>query len=207
MASLVVTWHGFSCLKIVAKNEDEEAVLLCDPFAPEGGLKMPRGIAADVVLASHAGVDRESVSGTPFVIAGPGEYEIKKVFVYGIASGAGTVYRIEVGDLSFGFLGAASAPPAEAVLQQMEGVDVLALPTGGQGKTLTSKQAVDIVTELEPRIVLPIYTAVSGLSSKLDPAAAFFREMGASGEQVDKVKVQRKDLPQEQTLFYELTLP
>lgn len=205
MAVLTIQWLGFSAVRIQAKVEDEDVTVLTDPFPSSAGLRMPRNTEAELLLLSKSDVDTESVSGTPFVIRGPGEYEVRKIFVYGIPSGQDTHYRIEAGDLSIAYLGGARTTPSDAAIAQLEDADVLLIPVGG-GDLLSAKDAAKIVTALEPRIVLPIAFAPQGSGLKLDSAAAFFREVGASGERVDKIKVQRKDLPQEQTVFYELTI-
>lgn len=206
MAALTIQWLGFSCLRIQAKVEDEEAVLLTDPFAPAGNVKMPRSTEADLLLLSRDGANEEAVGGTPFIIRGPGEYEVRKIFIYGIPSGKDVLYRIEAGDLSLAYLGAARSLPETDVLARMEGVDVLLVPVGGGPTALTPKDAAKVVEAVEPRIVLPICFAPKGSGLELGGADAFFREVGASGEQIDKLKLQPKDLPQDQTVFYELTL-
>ena len=117
-----ITWHGQSCFKLLVKsNNNDKITILIDPFDKETGLNPPRG-GADIVLITHDHHDHnnlKAVSGTPFVINGPGEYDVKGVFIKGIYSyhdnnkgterGINTIYVIEAEEhegLPFGRLGA-----------------------------------------------------------------------------------------------------
>ena len=84
-----ITWHGQSCFKLLVKsNTGDKITILIDPFDKETGLTPPRG-NADIVLITHGHHDHnnlKAVSGTPFVINGPGEYDVKGVPIKGVYS-------------------------------------------------------------------------------------------------------------------------
>jgi L-ascorbate metabolism protein UlaG (beta-lactamase superfamily) len=81
----------------------------------------------------------------------------------------------------------------------LEDVDVLLVPVG-EGSVLTGKQAVEAVTQLSPRIVVPMHYALPGLKTKYDPVEKFLKEMGAGKpEHTSKLKIMKKDLPAEET--------
>lgn len=215
MATLTFTWHGLSCFRIAAKTDADEVVIVTDPFSSKTGVKLPRGFAANIVTLSH-GHDAhdavDQVGGDPYIIRSPGEVEVKDVFVYGIPSGHGaekgkkeganTLYRFEIGDLSVAHLGDIGHPLTDAELERLEDIDVLLVPVGGQGSTIGAAEAVEIVNRLEPRIVIPMHFADKDFALKLDSAEKFFKEMGGTPEKVDKLKMSRKDLPQDSTAFY-----
>ncbi len=218
MATLTITWHGLSCFRIVAKTDADEISVVTDPFAPDMGVKLPRGFAANIVTLSHEHLGHaaaELVAGEPFIIRGPGEYEVKDVFVYGIASGHGaekgkkegpnTLYRFEIGGMSVAHLGDIGHPLTDVELERLEDIDVLFVPIGGQGSTINAAQAVEIVNRLEPRIVIPMHFSDADITLKLDAAEKFFKEVGGTAEKVDKLKISSKDLPQETTVFYHFT--
>ncbi|TAK05065.1 lactamase [Patescibacteria group bacterium] len=218
MATLTFTWHGLSCFRILAKTDTDEVAIVTDPFAPEMGVKLPRNLTAQIVTLSHEHLGHgaaEQVGGEPFVIRGPGEYEVKDVFVYGIPSGHGapkgkkegpnTLYRFEIGDLSIAHLGDIGHPLTDLELDRLEDIDVLLVPVGGQGSTIGADEAVKIVNRLEPRVVIPMHYADADIKLKLDSADTFFREVGGTAEKVEKLKISRKDLPQDSTAFYQFT--
>src|SRR3989338_8596163 len=85
---MTITWLGETCFKIELKSGNEDIVIITDPFDPAAtGLKLPRTLQADIVLQSLAKlpVPIETREGKkPFFVAGPGEYEVKGVFIYAI---------------------------------------------------------------------------------------------------------------------------
>ena len=113
-----IIWHGQSCFQLItARNKGEQAVILIDPFDSSIGLKAP-SLSADLLLISHSHSDhnnKKAVRNTPFLIEGPGEYELKEVFVQGINSfhdekegkerGPNTIYSIEAEGIRLCHLG------------------------------------------------------------------------------------------------------
>jgi L-ascorbate metabolism protein UlaG (beta-lactamase superfamily) len=215
-ASLTFEWHGISCFSIEAKNGDLAATLVTDPFDPESGLKLPRNLAADVVTVSHDHPWHNSVDSVKpigekqlFIVNSPGEYEVGGLFVYGVAvphdqeggkeRGMTTLYRFEIGDLSVGHLGDLGTPIVDAQREMLEDVDILLVPVGDD-TVLTAKQAVEVINQLEPRIVIPMHYALPGLKGKSDPIEKFLKEMAvAKPERMNKFKVMKKDLPVDET--------
>lgn len=196
-------WHGQTCIKLV----DGDFTLLIDPFDKTSGLRQPR-YAANVVLVTSTDPKKnlaKLVSGDPLVIAGPGEYEAGGTFINGIASPYEdakeqvTMYEFERGGISFAHLGALNQHLSEDRLDMLEGADVLLIPVGGHG-ALNAEQAAKLVSEIEPRIIIPIQYQVPGLTHKLDGVSAFASEMGVKNVQAqDKIKLVKKELPQDQT--------
>lgn len=211
MANVTIEWYGLSCLKIVSKQTVGEVTVLTDPIGPDEGAKMPRGVEADIVLVTAGDADeaRDLVGGKPFVVSHPGEYESKGVFVYGVAVGPKegekakvappSVYRIEIDDLSIVHLGCLDRPLTDKEYDRLADVDVLFLPVGGHGSALTAAEAAEVMTRIEPRIVVPICFDTPGLRRELDPVERFLKEAGIAPERMEKLKVAKKDLPQDET--------
>src|SRR3989344_5176979 len=90
---MTIQWFGQACFKIQAKSLKGDTLIVTDHYADKFGLKKPR-LAADIVTVSHEHEDHadwQEIKGTPtsaspFVIKGPGEYEVGDIFVYGIQS-------------------------------------------------------------------------------------------------------------------------
>jgi len=214
-ASLTISWHGISCFSIEAKHGDAVANLVTDPFDPSVGLKLSRALAADVVTVSHDHLGHNNVAAVKaagekplMVVDAPGEYEVGGLFIYGIAAphdpaggaerGFTTLYRFEVGDLSVAHLGDLGTPIVDAQRAALEDIDILMLPVGG-GPTIGAKEAVELVSALEPRIVIPMHYAIPGLKDKRESVDRFLKEIAAAKpERTAKLKLTKKDLPTEE---------
>lgn len=156
---------------------------------------------ADIALVS---LDHEDFNGVenaafgerePFVIEGPGEYEVKDVAVrgfgtaseYGKKKSINTIYSVALDGMNLCFLGAIqnSELPA-AAKQELDDVDILFLPVGGE--TLEQSEGYKLAVRLEPRVIIPMHYEASELK-------AFLKEAGAEGlKPQDKLTVKRKDL-------------
>jgi L-ascorbate metabolism protein UlaG (beta-lactamase superfamily) len=189
--------------------------LVTDPFGGETGLKLPRNLSGDVVTISHDHSSHNAVSAVKsetekelFVIKTPGEYEVGGLFVYGVSAphdlkegadrGLTTLYRYEIGDLSFAHLGDLGLPIMDVEREVLEDIDVLLIPVGGE-TVLNAKQAVEVIAQLSPRIVIPMHFSVPGLKAKSDPVEKFLKEIAATPERLPKWKAIKKDLPAEET--------
>lgn len=208
---MIINWFGQSCFKIAG----EKNVLVCDPFSDGSGLKLPR-LAADVVTVSHQHPENNNTkavkgitSPLPFIIDGPGEYEVNDIFVYGIAAfhdnkegkdlGENIIYRIEIDGISIAHLGHLGHLLDNGLTEKLEGVDILIIPVGG-GEAINAKQATEIISQLEPRIVIPMSYQLPGLKTKekLENINAFCKEIGVCPKEVlTKFKISKKDLPQQ----------
>jgi hypothetical protein len=215
-ASITFVYHGLSCFSIEAMNGDARANLVTDPFGLEVGLKLPRNLSGDIITVSGDDSERNNIAAVkpagdkkPLVITGPGEYEASGLFAYGISASPdalNTLYRFEIGDLSFAHLAGMTGPLSDEQRELLEDVDILLVPVG-DASGLNAKQAVEAVTELSPRVVIPMRYSVPGLKQKLDPVEKFLKEMGASSpERTAKFKAVKKDLPAEETKVIVLEL-
>ncbi|RJQ31581.1 lactamase [Candidatus Parcubacteria bacterium] len=204
-----ITWLGQACFKIQTNN----TTIIIDPFDPKIGLKMPR-VTADIVLSTHDHYDHNNISaikGTdvdPFIINNPGEYEVKDVFIYGIKSfhdksegkerGDNTIYRIEAENINLAHLGDLGHALSNGQLEQLQGVDILMIPVGGT-YTINAKEANEVISQIEPRIVIPMHYKIKGLNINLDPIDKFCKETGVCAtDTLPKLKIVKKDLPQEE---------
>lgn len=204
---MYITWLGQSCFKIQGK----EVTIATDPYDPATGLKLSR-MTADIVTVSHDHYDHNyvaAISGNPFVINTPGEYEVKRVFIYGIPSwhdnkegeerGANTIFLFEFEELKIAHLGDLGHSLSDEQLEKLEAVDILMIPVGGV-YTLSAKEAAHVISQIEPRVVIPMHYKIPGLKVNIDGLDKFSKEMGAKkAEPLDKLRITKKDLPAEET--------
>ena len=190
-----ITYFGQSAFKIRGKK----TTLVTDPFSPEMmGIKIPATVA-EVVTVSHQHEDHNyllAISGNPLIISGPGEYEVKGAKVLGIATyhdsakgekrGKNTVYRIEIDGISLVHLGDLGEKLNDKEVEILDGVDILMIPVGGI-YTISAHEAVEVISQLEPKIIIPMHYNESALKT-------FLKEAGENPKPEAKLTLKRKDL-------------
>lgn len=204
---MVITWYGQACFRI----QSGDKTLVIDPFSKSIGLTPPN-VQADVVFVTHEHSDHNNIKalrGDPFIINGPGEYDIKGIKARGIESfhdneegakrGHNTLYFIELEDvriLHMGDIGQHSL--REEQVQAMGRVDVLMIPVGGNF-TIAAREAVNIANSLEPGIVIPMHYKIPKLAIKeLEDVKGFLKEFGEEGAKAqEKLALKAKDFDAE----------
>ena len=202
-----ITWYGHSCFRL----ESKDTSLLIDPFSSEIGLRPPK-IKDNIVLVSHQHYDHNNIDQMPeesFLIKGPGEYEVKGVFIKGIQSfhdksqgqerGLNTIYVIKMEDMVLAHLGDfGEGRLSEEQVEKIGDIDILMIPVGGV-YTINYKEAVEAINQIEPKIVIPMHYNIQGLKIDIDGPEKFLKEMSLTPEKADKsYKVQKKNLPVEE---------
>lgn len=180
-----ITWYGHSCLRIRTRG----VAVVSDPYGPELGPTLPR-LRAHIVTVSHQHPNHSylrAVRGGAYVIQGPGEYEVRDTFVFGVATthntprdqslGPNTAYLIEMEEMIVCHLGDLGQPLVQEQIEELENVDVLLVPVGGRD-TLTPSAAVEVISQLEPSIVIPMHYKVAGIQANLGSLQRFLKEMG-----------------------------
>ncbi len=181
-----IAWYGQACFRLRARG----CAVVMDPFYPDLGYRLPR-LTADIVTVSHEHAEHnwiQAVRGAPYLVRGPGEYEIAGAFCIGVATdappyaqdghGRNTAYLVEMEDLTICHLGHIRELPTQAQVEQFDGIDILLLPVGGR-TTYSPARAAEAVNLLEPSIVIPMLYKVPDLSTALGTVTRFLTEMGA----------------------------
>ena len=199
-----LTWYGMSCFRMVERGL---ATVVTDPFDASVGLTPPK-LRADVITVSHDAPGHNNLSavkGERRVIQGAGEYEIGGVFITGIAmdvpqAGNGrpnTLYVFDFEGLTVAHLGDLAFVPSQPQIEDLGTVDVALVPVGG-GSALTPSQAAEVISLIEPKIVVPMHYQTGKETLKLGAASRFLSEMGIGQlEPIDALKVSKAGLSDE----------
>ncbi|TKJ30864.1 MAG: hypothetical protein CEE40_03210 [Chloroflexi bacterium B3_Chlor] len=201
-----ITWYGHSCFRLRSRK----GIVITDPYGEGIGYDLPR-LRADIVTISHDQPDHanvKAIKGKPKIINGPGEYEIKGIFVIGIPTFRdfrkgepgehNIVYVFDVDGVTVCHLGDLRRVPTQAQVEELSDVDVLLIPVGAD-TTIGAAKASEVISLLEPKIVIPMHYRTKALKGlKLEPVDPFLKEMGTKDlDAEDTLKLTKGGLPSE----------
>ena len=199
-----LTWYGLSCFRLTDRGY---ASVVVDPYnGKEIGLPELK-LRADVVTVSHHAPGHnhvDAVSGFQHVLDGPGEYEIGGVFITGISTPIredelerNVLFLIEINGVTVAHLGDMARVPNQSEIEDLEMVNILLVPCGG-GTSLNAGQAAELVSMIEPNIVVPMHYRSGDMSLALDEVDRFLKEMGVNGVEAEpNLRVASSNLPEE----------
>jgi hypothetical protein len=195
---MIITYNGCQFFKI----QQGEMVLAFNPVSKSSKTGITAKFGADIALITtnhpdYNGIEQLSHGERePFVISGPGDYEIKEIFVKGVLAETeidgkkhiNTIYMFAVDNINIAFLGALDEKELPKESREAIGTpDILFIPVGGKGM-LDAKSAAKLASTLEPKLIIPMDYDDASLK-------AFLKEMGEEKpEVVDKLTLKRKDL-------------
>lgn len=202
-----ITWYGHSCFRLTERNY---ATVVTDPFDHKAVGYSALKLKADIVTVSHDAPghnNMEAVKGTEHVIDGAGEFEIGGVFITAVQTAGGgkktkdktrnTLYVFDYEGITVAHLGDLQEVPTQSEVEALGTVNVLLLPVGG-GNSLNAAKAAEVVSTIEPNIVIPMHYATDKAKVKLEPLNKFLKEMGLGKvESLPSLKATRSSLPQE----------
>jgi L-ascorbate metabolism protein UlaG (beta-lactamase superfamily) len=209
-----ITWYGHSCFRL---TERSYATVVTDPFDHKSIGYDSLKLRSDIVTVSHDAPghsNTDAVKGTSHVIDGPGEFEIGGVFVTGFqtdGSGSGkkkskkdneapprnTIYVFDYDGITVAHLGDLSDVPTQSEIEALGTINVALVPVGG-GSALNAAKAAEIISLIEPNLVIPMHYSTPAAKVSLDNLNKFLKEMGLSkAETQPSLKVTRSGLPNE----------
>ena len=195
-----ISWLGGSAVKLQTKHQGNDVSLVIDPYKPtEKGSSFPKTLAPQIGLFTKGQDNSITLSGDPFIVDAPGEFEVSGVIIKGIPSEQGVILQLTIEGMHIVHLGALQSVPEDKVFDQLATTDILMIPVGGH-ETLSAKQAATITTKLiEPRVCVPISFKQGKADAKQDSVDVFFKELGVNGSKAEsKVIVSASKLPQEE---------
>jgi L-ascorbate metabolism protein UlaG (beta-lactamase superfamily) len=202
-----ITWYGHSCFRLTERGM---ATVVTDPFDSEVVGYEPLKLRADICTVSHAAPGHNflsAVKGVSHPITGPGEFEIGGVFITGVQTDSNpkktaemprnTLYVFDYDGLNVAHLGDLRQVPTQAEVEALGTVHVALVPVGGGGG-LNAAKAAEVISLLEPNIVIPMHYAHQAGKIELDPLAKFLKEMGLTAhETLPSIKITQSSLPEE----------
>ncbi|HEY5670067.1 MAG TPA: MBL fold metallo-hydrolase [Anaerolineales bacterium] len=202
-----IAWYGHSCFRLTERGM---ATVVTDPFDHEVAGYEVLKLKADIVTVSHDAPGHNFVSavkGKSHILTGPGEYEIGGVFITGVQTNGyskrttddprNSLYVFDYNGINVAHLGDLRRVPSQTEIEALGTVDVALVPVGGGGG-LNAAKAAEVVSLLEPGIVIPMHFSTPASLLKLAPLSKFLKEMGlGKTEQQDSLKVTRTSVPEE----------
>jgi len=195
---MIISYFGKQFFKI----GQGDMVLAFNPVSKNSKTGISAKFGSDIAFITtnhpdYNGIDQLSHGDRePFAVTGPGDYEVKDVFIKGVMSSAeiskkkyiNTIYNLGVDNINIVFLGALSSPEiSKEAWEVIDGPDILFIPVGGNG-LLDAKQSAKLASSLEPKMIIPMDYDSASLK-------AFLKELGEEkAEVVDKLTLKRKDL-------------
>jgi L-ascorbate metabolism protein UlaG (beta-lactamase superfamily) len=202
---LDITWFGHSCFRLSERG----ATIVTDPPSDDLDYTRPR-IRADVVTISHdhpGHNNRVGFRGGPRFFDGPGEYEVKGVFITGIATyhdgrggalrGRNLIFLFDFDGVTICHLGDLGHVPSQSQVEDLSDVDVLLVPVGGL-HTIDASRAAEVISLIEPRLVVPMHYKTPVEKARLHTLEKFIKEMGLPPTPPQpELKVTKSSLPEE----------
>ena len=198
---MVITYAGVEAVKIT----QGDITIAINPPSKESKFS-GTSFGSDIVLitTNHPDLNGSETATRkdqePFVIDGPGEYEVKDFFIRGFVSKTeyggkekiNTIYTLRVDGINIAFLGALSEKElSPEVKEDLGESDILFVPIGGDG-VLDAGEAYNLSVKIEPKIIIPIHYGEVG---EKDALKAFLKEGGQEDvKKTDKLTIKKKDI-------------
>lgn len=212
-----INWLGHSCFKITNK---EGKTLLFDPYKDMLGYKLPKDIEADIVLTSHDHYDHnyiEAVKGEFIHINKIGDFNEDSIHIRGVATyhdkfngsekGNNILFTVEVDGLKVCHCGDLGHILDELQIKEIGKVDILLVPVGG-GYTIGAEDAVEVVKQLNPKVIIPMHYRTKALGVfglKFQKVEDFIKALGITAEKRKEIVIDEQNidsLPKLITLEY-----
>ena len=201
-----IYWLGHGCFRLRGRD----ATVLMDPCPPSTGYKIGK-VPADLVTVSRNHPDsnhREAATGDTKFIDRPGEFEVQGVLVTGMATdetdrddgySRNIAYVADIDDIRVCHMGDVQQVPSGDEVEELS-CDILLLPVGG-GRFMNGEKAAEIVSLLDPKIVIPMLYKTDASKEDLQPVEAFLKEMSAEAATPEqRLNINRSGLPSDTKL-------
>jgi L-ascorbate metabolism protein UlaG (beta-lactamase superfamily) len=198
---MIITYQGLEFFKV----QFGDTTFAFNPVSKQSKFKASH-FGADIAVVSLNDADMNGVENVthgdkiPFSITGPGEYEIRDIFVKGFNSISNykeegrlnTIYTVGLEGMNLCFLGAlGTSQLTNETIEALGEVDVLFVPIGGEG-VLSPADAYKLAVKLEARLVIPMHYGDVGEKNALK---MFLKEGGEENLKAeDKLTLKKKDL-------------
>ncbi len=193
---MILTFHEGACVRAQAGD----TTLVFGPVSKASKRFKPVNFSADVAFVSlnHPDMNGGGEAGRgdkqPFVITGPGEYEVQDITVAAFSAGStydgaqriNTVYSVHFDGMSILYLGALGDTELPRAILEMDAPDVLIVPVGGEG-TLSPAEAQKLAVKLEAKLIIPVLYDDKSVNQ-------FLKEAGDDVKPADKLTIKPRDV-------------
>ncbi len=199
-----ITWYGHSCFRLTERGL---ATVVTDPYDHTPIGYGPLSLRGNIVSVSHDAPGHNNigvVKSKPWEITGPGEFEIGGVFITAIQTNGkkrdksekrNILCVFDYSGVTVAHLGDIRRVPTQKQVEALGTVNVALVPVGA-GNGLNAAKAAEVVSLLEPGIVIPMHYATPDCKLDLDPLDKFLKEMGLNEvEAVPALKVTKSGVP------------
>ena len=183
--------------------------MVTDPYDHKVIGYKPLKLRGDIVTISHEAPGHnyvDAVKPASMVLEGPGEYEIGSVFITAVQTNGknrdkeekrNTLYVFDFNGVNIVHLGDIKRVPSQSQIEALGSVHVAIVPVGGGGG-LNASKAAEMVSLLEPGIVIPMHYGTPDCKLDMEPLSKFLKEMGLSNvEPQPSLKVTISSVPDE----------
>jgi L-ascorbate metabolism protein UlaG (beta-lactamase superfamily) len=201
-----ITWYGLSCFRLTERGL---ATVVTDPYDHKLVGFSPLKLRGDIVTISHDAPGHsydEAVKPRQRVIKSPGEYEIGKVFITAIQTNGrkrakderrNVLFVFDFNGLTVAHLGDIRKVPNQAQIEALGNVHIALVPVGSGGG-LNAAKAAEVISLIEPGIVIPMHYSLPNCKVDLTPLDKFIKEMGLSDlDPATSLKISRSMVPTE----------
>jgi L-ascorbate metabolism protein UlaG (beta-lactamase superfamily) len=202
-----IYWLGHGCFRLRGRD----ATVLTDPCPPTTGYKIGK-VNADIVTISRDHPEsnhRVAVAADARVLDGPGEYEIAGVLITAVDTdradredghSRNLAFVIDIDDIKVCHLGDIQRVPTGDEVEELSGIDILLVPVGA-GRVLGAGKAAEIVSLLEPKIVIPMLYKTDASKGDFEGVDHFVKEMGVEAKSPEqRLNISKSGLPEDTTL-------
>jgi L-ascorbate metabolism protein UlaG (beta-lactamase superfamily) len=202
-----IYWLGHGCFRLRGRD----ATVLTDPCPPTTGYKIGKvntdivTISRDLPESSH----RAAAAGEARFLDGPGEYEIAGVLITAVDTdradrddghSRNLAFVIDIDDIKVCHLGDIQRVPMGDEVEELSGIDVLLVPVGG-GRVMGAAKAAEMVSLLEPKIVIPMTYKTDVSKGDFEGVDHFIKEMGVEAKAPEqRLNLSKSNVPDETTL-------
>jgi L-ascorbate metabolism protein UlaG (beta-lactamase superfamily) len=202
-----ITWLGHACVRLKGKD----GVVLMDPCDRSTGYTIGKQ-SADIVTASRRDPEHhftDTLTPPYRLLDAPGEYEISGMLLNAVQTArrdkknAGesrprnVAFVVHLDDLRVCHLGDLAHTLTQELIEKLSDIDILLTPVGGHG-ALDAAGAAEVISLLQPRLVIPLRYQTEAASVELDPLDPFIKQLGRTApEPQARLSVSRSTLPED----------
>jgi L-ascorbate metabolism protein UlaG (beta-lactamase superfamily) len=202
-----IYWLGHGCFRLRGRD----ATVLTDPCPPSTGYKIGK-VNTDIVTISRDHPEsshRAAAAGEAGFLDSPGEYEIAGVLITAVDTdradrddgfSRNLAFVVDIDDIKVCHLGDIQRVPSGDEVEELSGVDILMVPVGG-GRVIGAAKAAELVSLLEPKIVIPMLYKTDASTGDFESVDHFIKEMGVEAKPPEqRLNITRSGLPEDTSL-------